>query len=63
MLLNIEQWEYVGEITQSAGVRVLIHGHKEMPFPDEAGVSIEPGKSTEIGVQRVSIPIDRFYFN
>lgn len=53
--LNIESNEYVPEISQAAGARIVIHPQGEMPFPDEEGVNLVPGFSTAIGVRRVEI--------
>ncbi|XP_022797297.1 degenerin deg-1-like [Stylophora pistillata] len=59
--LNIESNEYVPEISQAAGARIVIHPQGEMPFPDEEGVDLVPGFSTTIGVRReVVIRVDPF---
>lgn len=59
--LNIESNEYVPEISQAAGARIVIHPQGEMPFPDEEGVNLVPGFSTAIGVRReVVIRVDPF---
>ena len=51
--LNIEQYEYLSELTNEAGVRVFI-GHQDlMPFPYELGISAPPGDSTEIMLRKV----------
>ena len=51
--LNIEQYEYLSELTNEAGVRVFI-GHQDlMPFPYELGISARPGDSTEIMLRKV----------
>ncbi len=51
--LNIEQDEYLGELTEEAGIRVDISEQGEMPFPLEKGMSLAPGYATMIGLQRV----------
>ena len=53
MELNIEQYEYVGVLTDEAGVRVFIGTQNSMPFPYELGISVPPGFSTGIMLQKV----------
>ncbi|XP_078373784.1 epithelial sodium channel subunit alpha-like isoform X2 [Oculina patagonica] len=53
--INIEQNEYVSQLSQEAGVRVLIGVQKEMPFPYEQGMSVSPGFSTAIQLRKVII--------
>ena len=49
----MEQNEYVGPLTDQAGVRVLLHGQGSMTFPFEEGFSASPGVSTSIGIKKV----------
>lgn len=51
--LFIESFEYVSQLSHTAGARVVIHNQGEMPFPDEEGINLAPGFSTSIGVRRV----------
>ncbi|KAM7446208.1 ligand-gated sodium channel [Porites harrisoni] len=53
--LNIERGQYIGGITEEAGVRVDISNQGEMPFPFEKGLSIAPGYATSIGLRKVVI--------
>ena len=53
MELNIEQSEYVGHLTEKAGVRVDISNIGEMPFPLEQGISLAPGFATSVGMRKV----------
>ena len=53
--LNIERGQYIGGITQEAGVRVDISNQGEMPFPFEKGLSIAPGYATSIGLRKVCL--------
>ena len=50
---NIEQDEYVPDLSESAGIRVLIHDRGEMPFPEDKGVDISPGRLTSVGIRKV----------
>ena len=50
---NIQQDEYVGDIAQEAGVRVVVHSRDRMPFPEDEGVSVIPGQMTYIGMRLV----------
>jgi hypothetical protein len=54
LLLYIEQHEYVGALSESAGARVTIHRHDQQPFPDSHGFNVLPGVQTRVGVRVVS---------
>ncbi|ESO09376.1 hypothetical protein HELRODRAFT_168357 [Helobdella robusta] len=51
IIFNVEQDEYIGEVTQYAGLRVVVHDPKKMPFPDDEGILVPPNALTHIGVQ------------
>ena len=51
----MEQEEYVGPLTEQAGVRVLLHQQGSMIFPFERGFSVSPGMSASVGIKKVSI--------
>ena len=53
MTFNIEQDEYVADLSEKAGVRVLIHSIGEMPFPEDKGIDIAPGRLTSVGIRKV----------
>ncbi|KAJ8029185.1 FMRFamide-activated amiloride-sensitive sodium channel [Holothuria leucospilota] len=53
--MYIEQTEYVGEIQSAAGIRVTVHPHNMMPFPEDNGVSVSPGQQTALGLKRVKV--------
>lgn len=55
--INIEQHEYVSQLSQEAGVRVFVGVQKEMPFPYEQGISVSPGFSTAIQLRKVTLPV------
>ncbi|CAG5120526.1 unnamed protein product, partial [Candidula unifasciata] len=52
--LFLDQRNYVANLATEAGVRVLIHKKGSMPFPEDEGVSVMPGRSTSIGMKQVS---------
>ena len=54
LILNIEQSEYLPNITSKSGVRVVIHPQEHFPFPDDVGVDVSVGMSTSIGLKKVS---------
>ncbi|XP_059177458.1 acid-sensing ion channel 1A-like [Physella acuta] len=49
--LDIEQDEYL-PITESAGIKVLLHSGSEIVFPDNSGILAAPGFVTSIGIRR-----------
>ena len=51
--LNIEQEEYLGQMSPEAGIKLDISPHGEMPFPLERGLSLAPGYATMIGMRKV----------
>ena len=51
--LDIEQEEYIGPLTDQAGIRVLLHDQGSMIFPFEEGFSVSPGISTSVGIKKV----------
>ena len=52
--LYIEQDDYLGELTEIAGVVVNIHGVGMMPFPENEGYLVSPDKATYFGISLVS---------
>ena len=58
MTLNIEQDEYLPNVTSKAGVRVVIklgNPQSHFPFPEDVGVDVSVGMSTSIGIRKVYI--------
>ena len=49
----IEQHEYIPTVSDSAGLRIIIHDQNEMPFPDDRGYNLSPGMKTSIGMDKV----------
>ncbi|XP_071794507.1 uncharacterized protein [Asterias amurensis] len=55
LTLFIEMPEYVGILSPEAGARVSIHPHNVPPFPEDDGITVAPGMSTNIGLRQVYI--------
>ncbi|KAM7446204.1 hypothetical protein ABFA07_005421 [Porites harrisoni] len=53
--MNVEQNEYLGDLTQDAGIRVQIEDKGKVPFPYEKGFSVGPGSATSVGIRKVKI--------
>lgn len=53
MEINVEQNEYVGQLTKDAGIRVHIGEPGKVPFPYEKGFSVGPGSATSVGMKKV----------
>ena len=53
MTLDLEVEEYVADISESAGVRVLIHNQMVMPFVEDQGFSLPPGTDVSVGMKKV----------
>lgn len=51
----IQQNEYIGDLAEAAGMRLVIHNRTYMPFPEDEGFSVMPGTITYVGLTRVRI--------
>ncbi|CAD5123493.1 DgyrCDS11836 [Dimorphilus gyrociliatus] len=51
LTLFIDQSQYIKEIAESAGIQLVVHDPTDMPFPEDKGVAISPGKLSFIGFQ------------
>jgi len=56
MIINIDQANYVKDAGETAGIRLVVHGGERMPFPEDEGITVSPGHSTSLGLQKVSTP-------
>lgn len=54
MIVNIDQDEYVKEVGDTAGLRLVVHPQKRMPFPEDEGITLATGYATSIGLRQVS---------
>ena len=55
LVLDVNKDSISDSAPDGVGMRVLVHSHSEMPFPDEKGIPIAPGQFTYIGLKAVSI--------
>ena len=53
VILNVHQKEYLPELADTAGIRLLVHEKDRMPFPEDEGITVSPGHSTSIGLRKV----------
>ena len=63
-MINIDQEQYVKEVGDTAGIRVVVHDQSRMPFPEEEGITVRPGHSTSVGVRQVgnhSLYVRQYY--
>ena len=51
--LYVEQEEYVVELTEDAGIRLLLHPNEVMPFPEDGGMLLAPGVLTLFSMKMV----------
>ena len=52
--LFIEQDEYIKELSEEAGVKVVLVDSKQHPFPFQEGVAVSPGAATAIALRKVN---------
>lgn len=57
MILNIDQKDYVKEMGDVAGIRIVVMSQNQMPLPEEQGLTVGPGHYTSIGVKQVVIDV------
>ena len=55
VVFNTDQDEYVGDLTEGAGIRVVVHNQTDMPFPEDWSIAVTPGTLTYIGASLVSL--------
>ena len=53
LILNANQDDYLSELGQTAGIRIVIHEQNKMPFPDENGITAIPGSMTILAIKQV----------
>lgn len=47
------QSEYVNANTDSAGLWIVVHNQRQIPYPEDEGLPAFPGRATDIGMKRV----------
>jgi len=53
MTVNVQQYEYVTQAGDTAGIVVGILPQNQMPFPEDDGIMVSPGHATSIAVVEV----------
>ena len=56
LTFNVNQDDYIGDLAEGAGVRVVVHDQAQMPFPEYYGIAVNPGQLTYIGASMVIAP-------
>ncbi|BFZ05750.1 hypothetical protein BsWGS_08789 [Bradybaena similaris] len=52
--LRIQLEEYLN-ITNTAGFKVIVHDPQVPPFPEDGGITVQPGQATNIGIEKTII--------
>ena len=55
LTLNIEQYEYMPGPHDAAGVKMLIHDHKDIPMVHALGQAISPGSRVFVGMKIIEV--------
>jgi hypothetical protein len=55
--VNIQQDQYVGELSEPAGIRVVIHDQYMMPFPEDDGYYAQTGRLTSFAITKVQLTL------
>ena len=55
LTLDIQIDQYIVDLAENAGIRLLIHNPNNMPFIEDEGLSLAPGRANLIGVRKVSV--------
>jgi len=53
LTFNVDQDDYIGDMADGAGLRVVVHDQSQMPFPEYSGIAVNPGQLTYIGASMV----------
>ena len=53
LIVNVNQAEYLDTVSDTAGIRLVVHPRNRMPFPEDEGITVSPGRSTSIGIRQV----------
>ena len=61
MIMNIRQEDYIPDIGDSAGLRLVIHPQGAMAFPEDEGVTISPGHYTSVAIKKVKYIFRHMY--
>ena len=61
--LFIEQDEYIKQLSEEAGVKVVIVDSNKHPFPFQEGVAVSPGAATAIALRKVRVCKTRVILN
>ncbi|XP_046562984.1 LOW QUALITY PROTEIN: uncharacterized protein LOC124271872 [Haliotis rubra] len=55
LTLNVEQYEYMPGPHDAAGVKILIHDHRQFPKVQELGIALPTGTHSFVGMQLISV--------
>ena len=53
LVLDIGQYEYIPKIGEAAGAVIVVHPSDQMPFPEDEGILVQPGRGIGIAVRAV----------
>jgi len=53
LVANIQQDQYTSGVGSTAGIIVLVHPQNTMPFPEDDGILVSPGYSTDMAISLV----------
>jgi hypothetical protein len=53
--LNVEQYEYMTGPHDAAGIKILLHDSREMPFVHELGQAVPTGTHAFVGVKFMTV--------
>jgi len=53
LIANIQQDEYIDQVGDIAGIRVVVLPQNQIAFPEDEGITVSPGRVTSIGMMQV----------
>jgi hypothetical protein len=53
MIIDIDQFDYLSGSDDTAGIKLVIHNRLRLPFPEDEGLMVGPGRTASIGMQKV----------
>ncbi|KAF6027318.1 hypothetical protein EB796_014358 [Bugula neritina] len=54
LVVNTGVYEYIKFLTEEAGIKVVVHDQRAMPFPNHDGLSTSPGQVNNIAVKMIN---------
>lgn len=55
IVANVQQNEYVAQVGDVAGIRVVVLPQNQVAYPEDDGITVSPGHFTYLAITQVSL--------